>query len=85
MLIPPSVTLIVYGILTETSIGRLFLAGIIPGLLIACSFVVTLYTWCRINPSLGPAGERSGWPARLRSLGPISGCCWSSSSLSAAS
>ena len=71
VLIPPSVTLIVYGILTETSIGRLFLAGIIPGLLIACSFVVTLYTWCRINPALGPAGERSGWPARLRSLGPI--------------
>jgi tripartite ATP-independent transporter DctM subunit len=71
VLIPPSVTLIVYGILTETSIGRLFLAGIIPGLLIACSFVATLYTWCRINPALGPAGERSGWPARLRSLGPI--------------
>lgn len=71
VLIPPSVTLIVYGILTETSIGRLFLAGIVPGLLIAGSFVVTLYTWCRINPALGPAGERSGWSARLRSLGPI--------------
>jgi tripartite ATP-independent transporter DctM subunit len=71
VLIPPSVTLIVYGILTETSIGKLFLAGIVPGLLIACSFVVTLYGWCRLNPALGPAGERSGWGARLRSLPPI--------------
>jgi tripartite ATP-independent transporter DctM subunit len=71
VLIPPSVTLIVYGILTETSIGKLFLAGILPGLMVAASFVVTLYTWCRINPALGPAGERSGWGARLRSLPPI--------------
>ncbi len=70
VLIPPSVTLIVYGILTETSIGRLFLAGIIPGLLVALSFAATLYGWCRINPALGPAGERSGWGARLRSLPP---------------
>jgi len=71
VLIPPSVTLIVYGILTETSIGRLFLAGIIPGLMIALSFVLTLLGWCRLNPGLGPAGERSGWGARLRSLPPI--------------
>ena len=71
VLIPPSVTLIVYGILTETSIGRLFLAGIIPGLMIALSFVLTLLGWCRLNPGLGPAGERSSWGARLRSLPPI--------------
>jgi len=71
VLIPPSVTLIVYGILTETSIGRLFLADILPGLMVAASFVVTLYTWCRINPALGPAGERSTWGQRLRSLPPI--------------
>jgi len=71
VLIPPSVTLIVYGILTETSIGRLFLAGIVPGLLIAVSFVVTLVVWCRVNPGLGPAGERSTWASRLRSLPPV--------------
>lgn len=71
VLIPPSVTLIVYGILTETSIGKLFLAGIVPGLMIAASFAVTLVGWCRINPALGPAGERSSWAARLRSLPPI--------------
>lgn len=71
VLIPPSVTLIIYGVLTETSIGRLFIAGIIPGLILAAAFMVTIYGWCKINPSLGPVSERSGWRARLRSLGPL--------------
>jgi tripartite ATP-independent transporter DctM subunit len=71
VLIPPSVTLIVYGILTETSIGKLFLAGIIPGLIIAFSFAVTLFGWCKINPKLGPKGKRTGWEERFRSLPPV--------------
>ncbi|MBM4326062.1 MAG: TRAP transporter large permease [Deltaproteobacteria bacterium] len=73
ILIPPSVVLIVYGILTETSIGRLFLAGIIPGLMIAVSFAVTLYGWCRMNPDLGPKGDRSTWRERFASLPPVLG------------
>jgi tripartite ATP-independent transporter DctM subunit len=68
ILIPPSVTLIVFGIITEQSIGRLFLAGIIPGLIIAFFFVCIIYGWCKINPSLGPKGERSTWKARIGSL-----------------
>ncbi len=68
ILIPPSVTLIVFGIITEQSIGKLFLAGIIPGLIIAFFFVVIIYVWCKINPSLGPKGERSTWKARIASL-----------------
>lgn len=71
ILIPPSVVLIVYGVLTETSIGKLFLAGIIPGLIIAASFIITLVAWNHINPNLGPRGERSSWPERLKSLPPI--------------
>ena len=71
VLIPPSVTLIIYGILTETSIGKLFLAGIIPGLIIAFSFVITLYGWCKINPKLGPKGEKSSWKERFASLPPV--------------
>lgn len=71
ILIPPSVVLIVYGILTETSIGKLFLAGIIPGLMIAFSFVLTLVVWNMINPSLGPKGERSTWAQRFASLPPV--------------
>jgi len=68
VIIPPSVVLIIYGILTETSIGKLFLAGIIPGLMVALSFAVTLFGWCKINPEMGPKGERSSWKERLSSL-----------------
>ena len=71
-IIPPSVTVIIYGLLTETSIGKLFLAGIIPGLMIALSFVVTLFGWCKINPKLGPKGQKSTWKERLASLPPVS-------------
>jgi C4-dicarboxylate transporter DctM subunit len=68
ILMPPSVTLIVFGIITEQSIGKLFLAGIFPGLIIAACFILIIYGWCRINPSMGPKGERSTWKERLRSL-----------------
>jgi C4-dicarboxylate transporter DctM subunit len=68
VLIPPSVTLIVFGIITELSIGRLFLAGIVPGLIIAFFFIVIIYAWCKINPNLGPKGERSTWKERFASL-----------------
>lgn len=71
VLIPPSVTLIIYGILTETSIGKLFMAGIIPGLIVAFSFVITLFGWCKINPKLGPKGEKSTWKARIATLPPV--------------
>lgn len=68
ILIPPSVTLIVFGIITELSIGKLFLAGIIPGLMIAFFFICIIYGWCKINPKLGPKGEKSSWKERLASL-----------------
>jgi C4-dicarboxylate transporter DctM subunit len=68
ILIPPSVTLIVFGIITELSIGKLFLAGIIPGLIIAFFFICIIYGWCKINPKLGPKGEKSTWGERLASL-----------------
>src|SRR4030043_1539939 len=68
ILIPPSVTLIIFGIITEQSIGRLFLAGLIPGLIIALFFIFVIYGWCKINPSMGPKGERSTWKERIASL-----------------
>jgi tripartite ATP-independent transporter DctM subunit len=68
ILIPPSVTLIVFGIITELSIGRLFLAGLIPGLVIAFFFMVIIYGWCKINPTIGPKGEKSTWKERIASL-----------------
>ncbi len=68
ILMPPSVTLIVFGIITEQSIGKLFLAGLVPGLLIALFFVLIIYFWCRLNPALGPKGQKSSWRERWSSL-----------------
>jgi len=67
-LIPPSVTLIVFGMITETSIGKLFLAATLPGLIVILSFIFIIYGWCKIDPSLGPKGERSTWKERWVSL-----------------
>lgn len=68
ILLPPSVTLIIYGIITDQSIGRLFLAGIFPGLLIAAFFIGVIYGWCKINPAIGPKSEKSTWGQRFRTL-----------------
>ncbi len=68
ILLPPSVTLIVFGIITELSIGKLFLAGIIPGLIIAFFFICIIYFWCKIDPKLGPKGKKSTWKERIASL-----------------
>lgn len=67
-LIPPTIFLIIYGLITEQSIGALFLAGIIPGMSIAALFVLTIYVWAKLNPSIAPAGERSTWKQRIASL-----------------
>jgi tripartite ATP-independent transporter DctM subunit len=68
VIIPPSVTLIILGILTEQSIGQLFMAGIIPGLIIAVFFIGVIYGWAKINPNLAPMSQRYPWKARMRSL-----------------
>ena len=68
ILIPPSVGLIVYGIIAEQSIGKLFLAGFIPGILEAVFYIITIFIICRINPRLGPPGPRSGWMERIGAL-----------------
>lgn len=68
MLIPPSVVFICYAILTEQSIGRLFIAGIVPGLLIALLFCLTIYITCRLRPSMGPASESVPWRTKFRAL-----------------
>ncbi|MCP8882111.1 TRAP transporter large permease [Devosia sp. XJ19-1] len=57
-LIPPSGMFIIYGILTETSIGKMFAAGIIPGILLALFYIVTIAIWCRIDPNAGPRGPK---------------------------
>ena len=68
ILIPPSVTLIVFGIITEQSIGKLFMAGLIPGLLIALFFVFIIVAWAKINPAIAPKSPKFSWGERLQSL-----------------
>ena len=67
-IIPPSVVLIIFGIITEQSIGQLFLAGMIPGFIIALFFIGIIYGWAKINPKIAPMSERATWKARIRSL-----------------
>ncbi len=68
-LIPPSTVLIIYGILTETSIVALFVAGIVPGILLALLFMATVYLQVRLKPSLAPAGESSTLREKLAAAG----------------
>ncbi|HVN23405.1 MAG TPA: TRAP transporter large permease [Syntrophorhabdales bacterium] len=67
-IIPPSVTLIIMGILTEQSIGQLFLAGVIPGLLISVGFIGIIYGWAKMNPGIAPKSARATWNERMKSL-----------------
>jgi C4-dicarboxylate transporter DctM subunit len=68
ILIPPSGTLIILAMITDQSIGKLFLAGIIPGLLIAALFMATIVIWCRLSPAIAPRGVAANWKERMRSV-----------------
>lgn len=61
VLIPPSTVFIIYGILVEESIGKLFAAGILPGVLLTFLFMVAVFILCRRNPALAPSGPRTTW------------------------
>ncbi len=68
MLIPPSIPFIVYGMITEISIGKLFIAGVIPGILFTIILVGMITVFCRLNPKLGPRGPTTSWKERIISL-----------------
>jgi len=69
MLIPPSVIFIVYGTATEQSIGKLFMAGIIPGIMLMLIFVGIIILRTIRKPALGPKGPKAGWHERFHALG----------------
>ncbi len=73
ILIPPSIGFVIYGIIIEESIGKLFMAGIIPGVILSAFFIATVYLQCRLKPALGPAGPRCTLGERFRSLGGVWG------------
>ena len=66
LLIPPSLSLLIYGALTDTSIGKLFLAGVLPGLMMAALFMVYIEITVRRQPSLAPQEPRMPWGETLR-------------------
>jgi C4-dicarboxylate transporter, DctM subunit len=68
ILIPPSIILVIYAILTETSLVHLFVAAIIPGLIAVVGYGAAIAVYVRFNPAAGPAGERKGWSDRIQSL-----------------
>ncbi|ASJ76821.1 TRAP transporter large permease [Granulosicoccus antarcticus] len=68
ILIPPSVILVIFGIMTETNIGALFMAGVIPGLLGVIGYAIAINVMTRIWPDLGPRGERSTWAQRGKAV-----------------
>ena len=66
ILIPPSIVMIIYGIIVEQSIGRLFLAGILPGILISFLFICVIAGWVMIDPGIAPRAEKASWRDRVR-------------------
>jgi tripartite ATP-independent transporter DctM subunit len=65
MILPPSTVLIIYGLQVEQSIGRLFIAGIIPALMISALFMLVIAGWVSIRPAIAPKAPRSSWKDRL--------------------
>lgn len=65
ILIPPSVMMVVYGILTETDIGKLFAAGFLPGMIAMLMYLITVMVITAINPNLGRPGEKASWRERF--------------------
>lgn len=68
IMIPPSTIMVIYGIITETNIGKLFAAGVIPGLLTAALMMATIAWMTARDPEHAPAGERTSWPDRWKAL-----------------
>ena len=68
ILIPPSAALLIYGMLTETDIAKLFVAGIIPGILTVSLYISAIAVAVRVSPEAGPRGTRSTWRERLTIL-----------------
>jgi len=71
IMIPPSVPLVIYAILTQESIGKLFMAAVLPGLIAMTGYMIVVQLLVRWKPEMGPAGPRVGWPERMKSLAEV--------------
>lgn len=68
ILIPPSMAFVLIGILAELSIGKLFIAGILPGILVTVMYMITITVWCKFDPKLAPAIVKTTWKEKFSSL-----------------
>jgi tripartite ATP-independent transporter DctM subunit len=68
ILIPPSTIFIIYGIMTEQSVGKLFMAGVLPGILLTLSFIVTVVIWTRLRPEICERAPKATWREKVASL-----------------
>ncbi len=68
ILIPPSVIFIIYGIATEQSIGKLFAAGILPGILLSLLFCIAIMIWAHFRPEIAPRGEKTSFKKKVLAL-----------------
>lgn len=68
VLVPPSALMVIYGVWTETSIGDLFVAGIVPCVILTVVYCLVLIGWCHLRPELGPRGPAYSWRERFASL-----------------
>ena len=68
ILIPPSIAMVVYALISEVSLGKMMMAGILPGVLAVVLFIVTIGLITAVRPELGPAGEKTPWPQKLKLL-----------------
>jgi len=71
ILIPPSIVLVIYAILTEQNIAKLFVAAFVPGIIAALGYMIAIALYVRLFPGSGPAGERRPWSNRFKALGDV--------------
>ena len=71
IMIPPSVPLVIYAILTQESIGKLFMAAVLPGVIAMVGYMLVIRLLVAWKPAIGPAGERAPWSVRLKSLAEV--------------
>lgn len=73
ILIPPSLGMLIYAMITDQSMGRLLIAGVLPGVLLVGMFLLTVFVWAKIRSEDAPRGEKFGWGKRIRALKGIAG------------
>jgi tripartite ATP-independent transporter DctM subunit len=64
-LVPPGIAFVFYALMSETSVGKLYVAALIPGIILTLMYLIQIYIQCKINPSLGPRGGRTTWKLKL--------------------